>query len=208
MQKTCKGGTLPILAARDAVRLQALASQLDGSSRHRVIPVDMSDDASTEGFGRELETMEAILDGIVMMSPPLPRSFNVSLIRDMAEVLPNELYSLTCTPESCHRQDASRQVLGQFAASNTLRPAWLGQAKTFAFALGERGIHVNTVSLGGILTDEYKGLIPATGALKTLVRPLNSVLRMKPPTCLCGSTVVPRKLKPLSKDFYRSFQII
>src|SRR5277367_1497349 len=53
----------------------------------------------------------------------------------------------------------SVQVLGHYAASNVLRPAWLGQAKTLAFALGARGIHVNTVSLGGILTEHYAGLI-------------------------------------------------
>jgi 3-oxoacyl-[acyl-carrier protein] reductase len=177
-RRLAKAGDSLILAARDAVRLQALASQLDGSSRHRVIPVDMSDDASTEGFGRELETMETILDGIVMMPPPLPRSFDVfptsetwrryfqaSFIGPLA-LLKIAIDRMRPDVSAGRRGKVvilsaitSVQVLGHFAASNTLRPAWLGQAKTLAFALGEHGIHVNTVSLGGILTEEYKGLI-------------------------------------------------
>jgi 3-oxoacyl-[acyl-carrier protein] reductase len=36
------------------------------------------------------------------------------------------------------------------ATSNVIRCAWVGEAKTLAVALGEKGIHVNTLSLGGI----------------------------------------------------------
>jgi 3-oxoacyl-[acyl-carrier protein] reductase len=50
---------------------------------------------------------------------------------------------------------SSAQVLGHYASSNVLRCAWLAEAKTLAFALGERGIHVNTLSLGGTLTPGY-----------------------------------------------------
>jgi 3-oxoacyl-[acyl-carrier protein] reductase len=50
---------------------------------------------------------------------------------------------------------SSAQVLGHYATSNVMRCAWLAEAKTLAFALGERGIHVNTLSLGGTLTPGY-----------------------------------------------------
>jgi 3-oxoacyl-[acyl-carrier protein] reductase len=50
---------------------------------------------------------------------------------------------------------SSVQVMGHYATSNVIRCAWLAQAKTLAFALGERGIHVNTLSLGGTLTPGY-----------------------------------------------------
>jgi 3-oxoacyl-[acyl-carrier protein] reductase len=36
-----------------------------------------------------------------------------------------------------------------------VRCAWLADANTLAFAFGERGIHVNTLSLGGTLTPGY-----------------------------------------------------
>jgi 3-oxoacyl-[acyl-carrier protein] reductase len=58
---------------------------------------------------------------------------------------------------------SSAQVLSHYATSNVLRCAWLAQAKTMAFALGERNIHVNTVSLGGTLTEKYKAGIQTRG---------------------------------------------
>src|SRR5215204_1669210 len=51
---------------------------------------------------------------------------------------------------------SSVQVLGHYATSNVIRCAWVGEAKTLAFALGERGIHINTLSLGGTLSPWYK----------------------------------------------------
>ena len=50
---------------------------------------------------------------------------------------------------------SSVQVIGHYATSNVIRCAWLAEAKTLAFALGDRGIHVNTLSLGGTLTPDY-----------------------------------------------------
>jgi 3-oxoacyl-[acyl-carrier protein] reductase len=138
----------------------------------------MSDDASLESFGRDLETSGAVLDGVVLMPPPLPRGFDVFPTSEMwrkyfqgSFIGPLALLRIAIDrmhPDvSAGRRGkvvilsaiTSVQVLGHYAASNALRPAWLGQAKTLAFALGERGIHVNTVSLGGILTEEYRGLI-------------------------------------------------
>ena len=50
-------------------------------------------------------------------------------------------------------------MLGHYATSNVIRLAWLAEAKTLAFALGERGIHVNTLSLGGTLSPWYQAAI-------------------------------------------------
>jgi short-subunit dehydrogenase involved in D-alanine esterification of teichoic acids len=44
------------------------------------------------------------------------------------------------------------QVMGNYVSSNVIRCAWLAQAKTPAFALGNCGIHVSTLSLGGTPT--------------------------------------------------------
>lgn len=54
---------------------------------------------------------------------------------------------------------SSVQVLGHYATANVIRAAWVGEAKTLAFALGERGIHVNTLSLGGTLSPWYRAAI-------------------------------------------------
>jgi len=138
----------------------------------------MSNDASIEDFGRDLTSLGVVLDGIVLMPPPLPRNFDPFPSSDMwrshfqtSFIGPLALLKVaidSMSPDiSAGRRSkvviisaiTSVQVLGQYAASNVLRPAWLGQAKTLAFALGDRGIHVNTVSLGGILTQDFTGLI-------------------------------------------------
>jgi 3-oxoacyl-[acyl-carrier protein] reductase len=51
---------------------------------------------------------------------------------------------------------SSVQILSHYGTSNVLRTAWLAQAKTLAFAFGADGVHFNTLSLGGVMTDEYK----------------------------------------------------
>ncbi|MGF1742780.1 SDR family oxidoreductase [Vibrio profundum] len=50
---------------------------------------------------------------------------------------------------------SSKSALSHYASNNCLRSAWLGQAKTMALAMGEQGISVNTLSLGGVMSDSY-----------------------------------------------------
>jgi 3-oxoacyl-[acyl-carrier protein] reductase len=50
---------------------------------------------------------------------------------------------------------SNMQVLPSVGVSNVIRAAWLAQAKLLSFALGDRRIRVNTVSLGGTLTDRF-----------------------------------------------------
>jgi 3-oxoacyl-[acyl-carrier protein] reductase len=177
-EKLAKAGHSLVLTARDTNRLRSLANQLDGGDLHKVIPVDMSDDTSVEKFGRELGALGVALDGIVLMPPPLPRSFDIfptsatwrshfqtsfigplALLRIGIDTMRPDLTAGRRPKVVIISAITSVQALGHYAASNVLRPAWLGQAKTLAFALGDRGIHVNTVSLGGILTEDYKELI-------------------------------------------------
>jgi 3-oxoacyl-[acyl-carrier protein] reductase len=176
--RLAKSGYSLVLAARDNNRLKSLACTLHGSDGHKAIPVDMSNDASIENFGRELNALGVVLDGTVLMPPPLPRNadplpssetwrnhFQMSFIGPLA-LLKIAIDSMRPDISAGRRSKVviisaitSVQVIGHYAASNVLRSAWLGQAKTLAFALGHRGIHVNTVSLGGILTEGYTELI-------------------------------------------------
>ncbi len=76
---------------------------------------------------------------------------------------------------------SSLQVLGHYATSNVLRCAWVAQAKTLAHYLGKDLIHVNTLSLGGVLTDEYvtelktEAMSSATSIEKILERETTNV---------------------------------
>lgn len=49
----------------------------------------------------------------------------------------------------------SDPLLSHYAINNAIRAAWVAQAKTLAFSFGLDKIHFNTLSLGGVMTDEF-----------------------------------------------------
>ena len=176
-----------LLAARDASPLRALCASLprhDGAV-HGWLPVDMTRDDSIADFAAALGERKVRLDGVVLMPPqdpptndPLPSSEKWREILQHGFVGPLALLkaaidAMSPAPEEGRRAKiviisgiTSVQALGHYASSNVLRCAWLAEAKTLAFALGARGIHVNTLSLGGTLTPKYTAAIGkrATGA--------------------------------------------
>lgn len=163
-----------VLAARDLGRLSTLQQSLHGDG-HRSIAVDMASDASIADFAAALERGEVALDGAVLMPPqphaandPLPEPevwrtlFQTSFIGPLA-TLKAAIGRMRPDVAAGERAKiviisgiSSAQVLGHYATSNVIRTAWLGEAKTLAFALGARNIHVNTLSLGGTLTPGYR----------------------------------------------------
>lgn len=171
-----RAGDSLILAARDPNRLKSLCAELpaaDGAV-HSWLPVDMSSDESVAEFSAALTARKAILDGLVLMPPqdpptndPLPSSERWREILQDSFVGPLSLLKAAIgamSPDPARGRRAkiviisgitSVQALGHYASSNVIRCAWLAEAKTLAFALGARGIHVNTLSLGGTLTPKY-----------------------------------------------------
>lgn len=172
--RLARAGDSLIVAARDDARLRTLCEHLAalGAGPHRWMTVDMGDDTSVSAFADRLAG--SVLDGVVLMPPQdpptaecLPESetwreiFQRSFIGPLA-LLKAAIGAMRPDPAQGRRAKivivsgmSSVQVLGHYATSNVLRCAWLAEAKTLAFALGERGIHVNTLSLGGTLTPDY-----------------------------------------------------
>ncbi|TIM34429.1 MAG: SDR family oxidoreductase, partial [Mesorhizobium sp.] len=131
----------------------------------------MASDAALVEFDRHLATSALKLDGVVLMPPqphssadPMPEPevwrtlFQTSFIGPLS-LLKSAIGRMEPAPEAGRRCKvviisgiSSAQVLSHYATANVIRTAWLGEAKTLAFALGERGIHVNTLSLGGTLS--------------------------------------------------------
>lgn len=165
-----------ILASRDTNKLKGLSERLSmihGDS-YPWISVDMSDDVSVAAFADQLKTKCISLDGAVIMPPQIPPTndclppnetwreiFQRSFVGPLA-LLKAAISTMQPDPVGGRRAKvviisgiSSAQVLGHYATSNVLRCAWLAEAKTLAFALGDRGIHVNTLSLGGTLTPNY-----------------------------------------------------
>ena len=54
---------------------------------------------------------------------------------------------------------SSLQVMPEHAAFGSLRAMWSAHAKALSYQLGPSGIHVNTISPGGMLTEHQKECI-------------------------------------------------
>jgi len=171
--RLAQSGYSLILAARDDQKLKTLAGELSGIGPS-TFSVDMSKDDSVANFANYMSNFGIDLDGAVMMPPQipptnecLPESSTWREIFQNSFIGPLNLLKAAIArmnPDPAHGKRAkiviisgisSAQVLGHYATSNVMRCAWLAEAKTLAFALGDRGIHVNTLSLGGTLTPGY-----------------------------------------------------
>jgi 3-oxoacyl-[acyl-carrier protein] reductase len=175
-RRLAKAGHSLVLAARDVERLDPLCTELSRtySGTHSWVSVDMTRDDSVQKFAEELRARGVVLDGVVLMPPQDPPTNDAMPASDKwREILQNSfvgplsllkeaIATMRPDPENGKRCKiviisgiSSVQVLGHYASSNVIRCAWLAEAKTLAFALGDRGIHVNTLSLGGTLTPGY-----------------------------------------------------
>lgn len=138
----------------------------------------MGDDVAVAAFGARLVEQGTLLDGVVMMPPQMPPTNDCLPSNDTWRTLfqrsfigPLGLLKAVIPAMQPDQGQGQRvkvviisgitsvQALGHYATSNVLRCAWLAEAKTLAFALGERGIHINTLSLGGTLTPDYMASI-------------------------------------------------
>ena len=174
-----------ILVARNAAKLSALKNQLAtlSSAAHISCDLDMSSISSIRTFAGKLHDLSVDLDGAILMPPqphragePMPAPevwralFEESFIGPL-EALKVAIGRMNPDPANGRRCKivivsgiSSAQVLSHYATANVIRTAWLGEAKTLAFALGPRGIHVNTLSLGGTLSPWYRDSIAARAA--------------------------------------------
>ena len=176
-ERLAQTGHALVLASRDSAKLKTQGEALTAAHGAACswIPVDMASDDSVAAFAQELSARQVVLEGLVLM-PPQPHATNDGLPpnetwRDLFQgsfvgplaLLKAGIAAMRPDPAGGRRCKiviisgiSSVQVLGHYATSNVLRCAWIAQAKTLAFALGERGIHVNTLSLGGTLAPWYR----------------------------------------------------
>lgn len=183
--RLARSGHRLVLAARNTSNLSALAGQLASVSSvpHVTLELDMAAIASVRAFAVRLSDLSIDLDGAILMPPqphragePMPEPevwralFEESFIGPL-ETLKVAIGRMRPDPANGRRCKivivsgiSSAQVLSHYATANVIRTAWVGEAKTLAFALGPRGIHVNSLSLGGTLSPWYRDSIAARAA--------------------------------------------
>lgn len=174
-----------VLVARDQTRLDALGRSLGQAALGavHVLSADLTDVSSGARLLDAVSSWQLRLGGIVLMPPQVPPSgdalpepgawdhlFHDHFTGPLA-FLKSALDAVDGAPLEGRRAKvvvvsgiSSVQVLSHYATNNVIRAAWLAQAKTLAFALGERGIHVNTLSLGGTLSPHYVDMIEKRAA--------------------------------------------
>jgi 3-oxoacyl-[acyl-carrier protein] reductase len=163
-----------VLAARNEPRLADSCRSLSEtfSTKCSWLSVDLASESSVAAFAAETSKRGLILDGAVIMPPQIPPTNDCLPSNDAWRAMFDGSFigPLALLKAALDRRRfgekfkvviisgiSSAQVLGHYATSNVLRCAWLAQAKTLAFAFGDKGIHVNTLSLGGTLTPDYIG---------------------------------------------------
>jgi 3-oxoacyl-[acyl-carrier protein] reductase len=167
-----------VLLARNRDRLEAMRLDLTDPDVHHTCALDMSQPVEAVRLADLLTTIASPLDHAVIMPPqphasvePMPVPdvwrdlFDTSFIGPL-EILKTATAYMRPDPDEGRRSKvvvvsgiSSAQVLSHYATANVIRTAWVGQAKTLAFALGPRGIHINTLSLGGTLSPWYQASI-------------------------------------------------
>ena len=168
-----------VLTARNADKLRDLEQSLPKPSKpHLMLCADMADEASISQFEKQLEHEKIDLNGAVLMPPqphrsndPMPSTaiwqqlFQESFIGPLAmlRAAVARMSPDVTTGKRCKvavvSGISSAQVLSHYATANVIRCAWVAEAKTLAFALGPKGIHINTLSLGGTLSKWYEDTI-------------------------------------------------
>jgi 3-oxoacyl-[acyl-carrier protein] reductase len=166
----CERAGTVLLVGRNPQALTALDGSLNQtwSSGPRTLVVDFAVADSVARGAEALRLGRLPLRGVVLICPSVPKSEAIiPADTEWREALDlcfvNPLSLLRAALENMTADGrivivsgiASLQVFPSLPITNVVRMAWLGQAKYLAIRLGERRIRVNTVSLGGTLTEQF-----------------------------------------------------
>ncbi len=159
-----------LLVGRNAQALLALDADLDQtrSSGAPTLTVDFAVADDVTRAGEALREAGSPLHGLVLICPRFPKSEAIiPAASEWREALDlcfvNPLSLLRAALDNMVADGrivivsgiASLQVFPSLPITNVVRMAWLAEGKYLATRLGERRIRVNTVSLGGTLTEQF-----------------------------------------------------
>jgi 3-oxoacyl-[acyl-carrier protein] reductase len=156
-----------VLTGRNKDKLAELCTNM--TEKCHPVSLDFSDDGSINSAAHAIANQDK-LDQIVFIIPRIPPSQSIfpdnETWLDLYQnyfIRPLSLLKYLVENERINHGAkivlisglSSKNALSHYSTNNCLRSAWLGQAKTMALGLGEFGISVNTLSLGGVMTESY-----------------------------------------------------
>ena len=163
-----------ILLGRDEMTLKKIQHQAvkNGSKSVQIQSVNFSEKQSLDLFQKWLTKNPIDLQGTVIITPRPQLTDNLFPTTDEWQTMIQDCFVgpldiiKSSLPFYGHNGKlvvisgiSSLQVMPEHAAFGTLRAMWLAHAKALSHQLGPQGLHVNTLSPGGILTDYMTSLI-------------------------------------------------
>ncbi|WP_073605652.1 SDR family oxidoreductase [Vibrio aerogenes] len=161
-----------ILTGRNTEKLTSIKREIEQEHPVLTQALDFFDPHSVDLCSEQIQKNNHSLDGIVFILPRIPPSGNVfpdddewhelyrkyfiTPLRLLRQLTENNLLRQGCKIVMISGL-SSKSALTNYATNNCIRHAWLGQAKTMALSLAGQKISVNTLSLGGVMTDAYIG---------------------------------------------------
>jgi 3-oxoacyl-[acyl-carrier protein] reductase len=157
-------------AVRDEGRFKDLMNSRSLASKTlETVKVDFANSELMEQASQALSRVKPSLSGIVLIYPGIPKTSDTipppEAWRDALNLcFVNPLGFLRAAIDYLEPDArivlvsgiSGIQVFPSLPFSNAIRAAWLAEAKTLSFALASRKIRVNTLSLGGTLTERFK----------------------------------------------------
>lgn len=179
-----------IIAARDAAQLNNLRNELK-IPHAEIIPIDF--DYSKKNTYEKIGAMcQEGLDGCVLIPPRIPATAECMPSDDewinifhRVFVQPLELFKtlrlclMKANPSKVVVISgiSSKVLLSNYAANGAIRAAWNAQIKAMAFEYGPQGIHINALSLGGVMTETFTQKVAQEAQQKDI--PFSELMREK-----------------------------
>jgi 3-oxoacyl-[acyl-carrier protein] reductase len=159
-----------VVVGRDAAALARIDEEVNesvaGCTRRFV--ADFASIASTRACASAIEHSECPLDGAVVIVPSVPKSpddlpgdddwraaLDLCFVNPLAVLRSGLRNVIEGGRVVIVSGIASVEVFPELPFSNVVRLAWLAENKRLSFVLASSGIRVNTVSLGGTVTERF-----------------------------------------------------
>lgn len=157
-----------ILSSRCEDRLHTLKFNLGKAANSQIQcqKIDYSDRESAKEYGAWLESNLQKVDGIVLMTPrPILKNTLFPTPDEWQDFFQSNFIGpldLLKTVIPHFNQNGkiviisgitSTQLMPNCSTMGVLRSMWLSQAKSLSYELGPKGINVNTISPGGVMTE-------------------------------------------------------